>query len=457
MASAIKLAVIGAGSAVFSLNLVRDLCLTEDLRGSTVSLMDIDEVRLDMVHEMARRYAAELGADLRFEKTTDRPGALRDAHFVINTALAAGHEHEEAERSLMEQHGYYRGIGLAARYRQFDLMLSVARDIARLCPNAWLIQCSNPVFEGCTLMTRQTGLKIIGLCHGHYGYREIARVLGLDLKHVTFEAPGFNHCIWMTHFRCKGADTYPLIDQWIEKESEAYWRTWQPHYGQTQMSPAAIHMYRFYGLMPIGDASRALWREAWWYHLDLAAKKRWWGPLGGFDSEEGWALYLANLRRSLERIREVASDPKRRVTEVFPPRKSDEQIVPIINALTNDRQGFFQVNVPNRGALAGIPHDVVVEVPAIVDGRGVRPLAVGGLPDQIMLGVMWPQWLQMERSLAAYLSGDRRCLMQILMADHPTRTWEQADQALNGLLGMAGNERMLGHYGGRSATSGVKS
>jgi alpha-galactosidase len=88
-----------------------------------------------------------------------------------------------------------------------------------------------------------------------------------------------------------------------------------------------------------------------------------------------------------------------------------------------------------------------VEVPAIVDGRGVHPLGVGGLPDRIMLGVMWPQWLQMERSLAAYLSGDRRYLIQMLMSDHRTRTWEQADQALTALMRMSGNEPMARHYG----------
>ncbi len=182
------------------------------------------------------------------------------------------------------------------------------------------------------------------------------------------------------------------------------------------------------------------------YHLDLAAKRRWWGPLGGFDSAEGWAFYLDDLNRNLRQIREVATDPRRRVTEVFPPKKSDEQIVPIIDALVNDHQGYFQVNVPNHGALDGIPDNVVVEVPALIDGKGVRPLAVGRLPERIMLGVMWPRWLAMERSLAAYLTGDRRYLMQLMMADHRTRTWEQAEEALDALMRMPGNEAMAHHY-----------
>lgn len=447
MAKAVKLAIIGAGSAQFSIDMVRDICLAEDLAGSEVALMDIDEGRLEMVLEVARRYAAEMGADLRIEKTMEREVALRDADFVLSTAMPGGHDLTETERSLTERHGYYRGVHPANRYRCLDLMMEVARDIERLCPEAWLIQSGNPVFDGCTLMTRRTGVKVIGLCHGHYGYHEIVRMLGLELEHVTFEAPGFNHCIWMTHFRYKGEDAYPLIDRWIDEESEKHWETYRPHYGQTQMSPAAVHMYKFYGLMPIGDGSRALWSDVWWYQLSPESKRRWWGPEGGFDSAEGWVLYLADLERNLGRIREVAQDPQRRATDVFPPEKSGEQVVPIINSLVNDRPGEYQVNVPNRGALAGIPDDVVVEVPAIIDGKGIRPLAVGALPERIMLGVMWPRWLQMERGLAAYLTGDRRYLMQSLLHDHRTRTWEQAEEALEALMAMPHNAQAARHFG----------
>ena len=152
MGSAVKIGVIGAGSAVFSLGLIRDLCLQESLRGSTVTFVDIDRERLEMIHRLAVRYAGELGVDLRFEKTADRAAALEGAQFVINTA-ARSHDDEEAERALGERHGYYRGFRLSW-YPNLTLMMAVARDMERLCPDAWLIQSGNPVFDGCTLMTR---------------------------------------------------------------------------------------------------------------------------------------------------------------------------------------------------------------------------------------------------------------------------------------------------------------
>lgn len=438
MSASIRLAVIGAGSAQFSLGLVRDLCLTESLHGSTISFMDIDAERLDVIHNLAGRYADELGADLRIERTTDRREALRDADFVINTALAGGHPQEEAERALGERHGYYRGLHITAA-NQFDLMLSVVRDMEGLCADAWLIQSSNPVFEGCTLMTRESDIKIVGLCHGPFGgYREMAQVLGFDLSQATLESVGFNHIVWLTDFRVQGQDGYPLLDAWIAQEAESSWQHWNPRYSETQMSPAAIDMYKRYGLLPIGDASRALWSETWWYHRDRATKQQWWGPLGGFDSDEGWAEYLVKLNRTITEMRDVARDRRQRVSDVFPPKMSGEQMVPLMDALANDRRGQFLVNVPNRGALPGVPENAVVEVPAVVDGGGIRPITVDPLPESIMLGAMWPSWLRMERLLAAYRTGDARYLSQIVLADHRTRTLEQADETVEEVLRGAG-------------------
>jgi len=175
----IKLGVIGAGSAVFSLGLLRDLCATEGLYGSTITLMDIDKGRLDNIHKLATRYVDELKIDLKFEKTLSREVALKNADFVINTALVGGHDHQETQRAAGEKHGYYRGAP-GRNYNQLRFILSVAKDMENICPDAWLIQSSNPVFDGCTLMTRETNTKVVGICHGHYGYRAIANVLGLD-------------------------------------------------------------------------------------------------------------------------------------------------------------------------------------------------------------------------------------------------------------------------------------
>jgi alpha-galactosidase len=442
---AVRIGVIGAGSAQFSLGLVRDLCLTESLAGSQVVFMDIDAERLNLVGNLAARYAREIGADLRFEQTLDREAALRDADFVINTALIGSHDPEEDERRVSAEHGYYRGLYLN-RFHQYGLMLSVAQDMERICPDAWLIQASNPVFEGCTLMARQTGIKLVGLCHGpHHGIRDVCRALEIDPEAVEWQAPGFNHVVYMTQFRYRGADAYPLLDDWIANKAEAYWQSapWR-WAGDVQMSPGAIHQYQRVGLLPLGDTPRAF--ALWWYNSDLATKQRWFNAWGGFDSEIGWAQYLERLAEGMRRMAAVASDSGKRVSEVFPPVHSGELHVPVIDALANDNPGIFSVNVPNNGSIAGIPDNVVVEGKALVNGAGIQLLGAGKLPERLMIEILWPRWIEMERDLAAYLSGDRDLLREIVLRDHRTTSYEQAERALDALLARPYNRDLAEHF-----------
>ena len=445
MSTPIRISVIGAGSAEFSLGLVKDLCLTPSLSGSHVSFMDINPERLKMIHSFARRYADELGADLTFDKTTDREASLQDADFCVNTAFVQGHYHARESRQVTAKHGYYYGgVGLGSWY-QLRLMLDVARDIERICPDAWLIQSANPVFTGSTLMTRETGVKVCGLCHGHYGYRTVAATIGIDPDRVTWQAPGLNHNIWLTHFIYEGKDAYPLIDEWIEKEGETYWNT---HIAQgthdIQMSRSAVRQYRMYGLFPIGDTPR---RGGWWYHTDIETKKRWFGePWGGPDTELARPLFVERLEKRIADMKRLASDPKASVSEFFGTTRTREQQVPIIDGLVNNNEYQAQVNVRNDGALPGIPDDVVVEVPAVVNQKGIQPLRVAPLPPKIIWECIWPEILQMERNLLAFKTGDKSILLFGALESHQTRSYDQAVAVLEDLMGMEGNAEMAAYF-----------
>jgi alpha-galactosidase len=324
-------------------------------------------------------------------------------------------------------------------------MLSIARDMERICPDAWLIFAANPVFEGTTLIGRETAIKTVGLCHGHYGYRHIADTIGIDPGRVTFQAPGLNHNIWMSHFRYEGKDAYPLIDRWIETEAAAYWRTHtatRTH--DAQMSRAAIHQYKMYGLMPIGDTVR---RSGWWYHTDKGTKMRWYfPPWGGPDTYEARAVTRKSKDERIAGMTKSAFDPGVSLTEMFGTTKTREQHIPIIDALVNDNEGQFQVNVRNDGALAGIPDDVAVEVPAIVNAKGIQPLRVEPLPPKVMLECILPVWLQMEQHLHAFKTGDRSVLLYELLSNHQTRSYDQAVEALEDMLGMDCNKEMSDHF-----------
>ena len=463
MSTAVRIGLIGAGSAVFSLGMVKDLCLTEGLAGSHVAFMDIDQDRLDVVLELASRYASELGVDITFESTTDRKAAIQDADFVINTASVVSHEQSVARRQLGEKHGYYYGpVGFDEYvYRNVRFMLEVAREMEDICPDAWLIQAGNPVFQGCTLMTRETSIKVCGLCHGHYGYRKICGKIGIDWHRVTWQAPGLNHNIWLTHFFYDGEDAYPLVDEWIAAKGEEYWESeeatlplpperkgrWNPELQRAwdiDLSRGAVHMYHMYGLLPVGDTPR---RGGWWYHTDIEAKRYWYGkPWGGQDTHLSWPLYVENLQRRIARMSELANDPKASLVEAFGSEKTTEQHVPIIDGLVNDNEGQFQVNVPNHGALEGLADNVVVEVPAIVNKKGIQPVCVGSLPPKIMLEQIHPEWLMMERQLLAFETGDRSILLWNILDYHMTRSYDQATAMLEDLLAKDGNEEMNAYF-----------
>ena len=444
MPTPVNIAVIGAGGATFAACVVRDLCVTKDLNGSHVALMDIDEHRLDMTHRMGERLSAELRAGLRFSATTDREEALGGADFVLNIALDGGHDWTEAQRSLAERHGYYRGVSLN-QLGQMVFFLDVARDIERICPDAWLIQSGNPVFEGCSLMHRAAGVKLIGLCHGHFGYLELADVLGLDRAGVTARTAGFNHWIWMTDFRYEGKDAYPILDRWIEEQAEAYWAKPAEHFMQNQASRGAIHQYQLYGLMPIGDTVRL---AGWWYLKDLETRKRWYGePWGGFDSELGWKEYLETRSRRVAAVEKAATDESRPITETFPPQRSAEQIVPIIDSLVNGKSATYQVNIPNRGPLIpGFPEDLVVECQAVVDGAGVHGVAEKPFSPRLMAGAMIPRWHQAETRIEAVRTRDRNLLLLHLLADHRTRSLEQAEALLKDWLAEPRNKAVADHF-----------
>jgi alpha-galactosidase len=442
--TSVKVTIIGAGSAEFSLGLVKDLCLTEGLAGSHVCFMDINAERLDLVYELAVRYAEDLGADLRLEKTLNREASLQDADFVINTATVTHNEYfMKRQRELAAEHGYFYGHTGMPEFHNLQLMLDVVQDMERICPDAWVLQAGNPVFAGTTLMTRETFIKVCGLCHGHYGYAAVAATLGLDPSRVTWQAPGLNHNIWLTHFYYDGQDAYPLLDEWVANKAEAYWDELQQKGEEipTSMSPAAIHQYKMFGLMPIGDTPR---QGGWWYHTDLETRKRWYGASGGNDTPKGRERMIKRKEERLAQMKEAAYDPKIRPIDLFGNQKTREQHIPIIDALVNNHEGQFQVNVPNDGALQGVPDDVAVEVPAVVNMKGIQPLCVGSLPPKIMLERIYPDWLHMERTLEALRSGDKSMLLWGILDSHQTRSYYQALQMLKALLAMEPNEPM--HY-----------
>ncbi len=447
-----KIALIGAGSGAFSLSLIRDLCLTRSLEGCTLSFMDIDPARLDGSFNLCRRYAAELGVEFRFEKTTQRQECLDGADFVINTALAAGHARLRAGWEVARRHGYRWGGSLAImhdeafwiNFYQLRLFESIAQDILRICPQAWYLQVANPVLGGTTYLTRKyPALKMTGLCHGFSGVYHLASLAlgpGYDQSRLTFELPGVNHFLWLTRLFYQGQDAMPLFDEWVREKSAAYFETCPE---SDDMGPKPVDLYRRIGAMPIGDTATVgggAW--GWWYHLDDATERRWKeNPARWWDGYFSWVDKVAR-----ENAR-ISADPQACMTDYLKPELSGEQMVPLIEAIALDKPRTFIVNILNRGGyVPGLPANFAVEVPALVSARGIQGIQTGGLPPLALAYTLRDRVAPVELELQAYAQGSRRMLEELICLDPWTRSTDQARAFLEEILAMDIHAEMRAHY-----------
>ncbi|MBI5669126.1 MAG: hypothetical protein HZC41_14070 [Chloroflexi bacterium] len=444
-----KISIIGAGSAVFSLRLLIDLCVTPNLAGSTISFMDIDEARLDAIHRLCQRYADELGQHFVLEKTTDRRESLRGADFVINTALAAGHDRLRAGWKVGSRLGYRMGgslhvmhdEGFWINFDQLQLMESVIQDVLDVCPQAWYLQVGNPVLAGITYLGRKyPQARIVGLCHGFSGVYRIADVLGLDREGLTFQIPGVNHFVWLTHLYHRGHDVMPLFDRWIETEAPRYWETCKP---SDFLGPVAVDLYKKFGVFPIGDTCNpggGSW--PYWYHVDDDTEKRWHeSPSQWYEDYFGW------LARTVAEIRRAGEDIATPVTQVFPPKASGEVMVPIIEAIACDIPRIIIGNILNSGDFVpGVPRDFAVEIPLLVSKRGIQGVKTDGLPAPLTAHILRDRVAPIEVELEAYETGSKDHLLQLILMDPYTRSMEQACQLLDEILALPFHEAMRQHY-----------
>jgi alpha-galactosidase len=445
----VKISIIGAGSAMFSLNLIRDFCLTPNLSGSTINFMDIDEGRLNAAYALCSRYAQEVGISLTLEKTTDRRRSLEGADFVINTALVAGHDRLRAGWEVARQHGYRMGGSLHVmhdeafwiNFYQFQLFESVIQDVIRYCPDAWYLKVDNPVLSGITYLSRKyPTAKIVGLCHGFAAVYHLADVLGLDREGLTYEIPGVNHFVWLTRCFHNGRDVFPLLDEWIATKAEAYWKTCKP---SDFMGPKAIDLYKRYGVFPIGDTCTT-GGGAWpyWYHTDEETENRW------HEDPAGWYRdYFAHLDSNVQRVRFVTNTTAARVTDEFTPRMSGEVMVPLIEAIACDIPRVVVANVANSGSyVPGVPTNFAVEIPVLASKRGIQGIQTTALPPAITAWLLHDRVAPIEVELEAYERGSKDLLLQLILMDPYTRSETQARAMLDAILALPFNEELRTHY-----------
>lgn len=449
--SNLNITLIGAGSAHFSMTFIRDLCMSKHLKGTMLTLMDINADRLAAILTLAQRYIGETNVPLQVRATTDRTEALRGADFVVNTALACNYAKMAEGFRIAQKHGFaYPGSyhilydeAFFVNFHQFRLFEQLAEDISRICPEAWHLMVANPVISGVTLLGRRLpGNRTIGICHGYAAFYHIVEKMGLPRSRVTdFAMSGVNHFLWLQQATVDGKPFLPMLRQWLcdhrreVLEDDFIWRT---------TSAARMDFFLRHGVVPIGDTMH--WTGAewpWWYRSDAEVRME----FNEKDPSDGWAYLSDWTKGQTEKFGQWAENQEIRITEAFPPNESDELMVPLIESLALDIPRRFVINVMNRGGFVpGIPQDFQVEAPVMVTRNGLQPENMTPLPKHVLAHILRDRVAPVEMELAAYLEGRRDFLEELILMDKYAVSLKQVRAFLDEILSLPWNEQMKRHY-----------
>lgn len=453
---ACKICIIGAGSAVFSVNLIKDICINENFKDCTVSLMDVNEDRLDAIYGLCTRYVEEMQMGITVLKTMDRRDAMEGADFVLNVALDYGHERFKQGIQVAYDNGYRFGGSLHVlhdeaffiNFYQLRLMESILQDVLEICPDAYYIMVANPVQGGVTYLQRKyKNAKVIGMCHGYNGVYKITDAMGLDREGVSFEVSGVNHFIWLTSFRYKGQDGYRLLDKWLAEHDGALLCTPEQReafsLAADEVSLKAIDLYRRYGLFPIGDTPSSgggAW--GWEYHTDDETEAKY-----QCQPYQWYQNYFKGGEEGVARIKEVVEDKSIRVSDVFSSIPSAEPMIPLMEGLMYDTCNKVVVNILNEGGyMKGLPTDYEVEIAAMVDKHGIHPIHNEGLPKPIMAHLLRDRIAPVEMELAAFETRRKEYLVDLVLMDPWTKSRKQAEKLIDDIFAMPCNKEMKDYY-----------
>ncbi|MEM2794505.1 MAG: hypothetical protein QXY49_01475, partial [Thermofilaceae archaeon] len=282
--------------------------------------------------------------------------------------------------------------------------------------------------------------RIVGLCHGYRAVYHLAGILHLEKEKIGFSAPGLNHFIWLVEFRYGDENAFPILDTWIERGADEYWRTCPP---SDLAGPKAVDLYKRFGAFPLGDTCTpggGAW--PWWYHVDDETESRW-----REDPRSWWEGYFSWLKARVDDLIAFARKPSSSVFEKFGHERSNEDVVQLIESIACDVPRVFQVNIMNKGNLVStIPSNFEVEVPALVDGRGIHGIQAGSLPKRVLAYALRDRVAPVETELEAYEAGDRSKLVELVMMDPWTRSQEQAEELVKKILDLPYHAEMKVHY-----------
>jgi len=408
-----KIAMIGAGSVVFSRNLTGDILGMPEFKDATLTYMDIDKERLEVAGKLCRKVADALGAKPRIETTMDRAKALKGADFVINMVQIGGFNSTLIDFEIPRKHGLNFTIadttgpgGLFRALRTYPMLSGMCQDMEKLCPQAVLLNYSNPMSMNMQTVFRTSSIRAVGLCHSVQGtFDGLMSYLSEDPAKMTFICAGINHMAFYLLMEKDGADLYPRLFKAMEDP-----KVYNSNKVRFELMKRLGHF--------VTESSEHNAEYCGWFiphgkevisKLDIPIDEYLRRCDGIVDEFER----LKTFARSKDPVKEV--------------HRSHEYGSTIIHSMVTGKPAVIYGNLVNGGTISNLPRTAIVEAPTLVDRTGLHHAQVGELPPQLV-GYMQPHITQHELFIRAAMEGRRDHVYQACMFDPLTAAKLRPDQ-----------------------------
>jgi alpha-galactosidase len=399
-----RVAFIGAGSIEFTRNVVTDLCTFAGLDAPMeFSLHDIGHERLRFAEALVGRIVEASGTKATVSAHTERTAALQGADYVINEIQVGGYDATRIDFDVPARYGVRQTIGdtlgiggIFRGLRTIPVVVGIARDMVDHCPDATLLNYTNPMAMLPWAVAEASDLeRVFGLCHSvRDTHWHLAQLVGVDHSEIDFLTAGFNHQAFVLKFEHRGESLYPRLRAALDTAPD-------------QSRRVRVELFRRFGYFPTESSEHSAEYVPWFMRHD--------------DEVERFRIFVGDyLQRSEENLQEYEGLQRQLSgADAIDLRPTHELASQFIHSAESGHRREIYVNVRNGQLITNLPSQCCVEVPCVVDSAGARPQAVGDLPPQLV--ALNRTFLNVvELTVTAALSGNREHVYQAALLDPNT-------------------------------------